>query len=209
MSRLVVGRIFTLGAFAYALLAALAGLISAYRGSLLVTTEPWLPFSAGMRIMASIGGGVALAAITVFSTPILVRASARARALRDDLRPNLRHATDASLVVMAFASGVSEELFFRGALVQWLGVVASSALFGLVHQTRGSARWLWVSWASAMGVLLALLFQATGYLAGCIVAHVAVNAANLRFVRDYESTPRAQERRLGGLLQRERASRRN
>jgi membrane protease YdiL (CAAX protease family) len=51
-----------------------------------------------------------------------------------------------------------------------------------------------------MGLLFALVFALTGNLVGPIAAHMAINAANLRFVRDHDPAPL--HRRLGGLLER-------
>jgi membrane protease YdiL (CAAX protease family) len=50
-----------------------------------------------------------------------------------------------------------------------------------------------------MGLLFGALFLATGSLLGPIVAHVAINVVNLRFLRDTDLEPQRQ-RRLGGLL---------
>jgi membrane protease YdiL (CAAX protease family) len=49
-----------------------------------------------------------------------------------------------------------------------------------------------------MGVLFAIIYAATGSLVGPIAAHLAINAANLRFLRDTDPAPRT--RQLGGLL---------
>jgi membrane protease YdiL (CAAX protease family) len=51
-----------------------------------------------------------------------------------------------------------------------------------------------------MGLLFGVLFAATGSLAGPVVAHLAINAANLRFLRDTDPAPARRE--LGGLLRR-------
>jgi membrane protease YdiL (CAAX protease family) len=94
-------------------------------------------------------------------------------------------------------SGLGEELFFRGFLVPVIGVAAQAAIFGLAHQLRGPSRWVWVGWATLVGLCLGLVFALTGSLVGPIVTHVLVNGYNLAFLRDHDPTPR---RRLGGLL---------
>jgi len=88
---------------------------------------------------------------------------------------------------------------FRGFLAPLIGVVASSVVFGALHQVRGPARWGWMAWATVMGLVFASVFAATGSLAGPLVAHAAINHANLRFLRD---SRRQAPRRLGGLLRR-------
>ena len=96
----------------------------------------------------------------------------------------VHEASTAAIVGMAVASGVAEELFFRGTLLPWIGVVPSAIVFGLVHQVRGPARWLWVGWATVMGLLLGALYRATGDLVGPVLAHVLVNLFNLLYLRD-------------------------
>jgi membrane protease YdiL (CAAX protease family) len=130
----------------------------------------------------------------------LVRRVAWARALHEALRPAVKGAGDGFLLAIAAASALGEELFFRGVLVPLVGIVLSSLLFGALHQVRGQARWGWAAWATAMGLLFATLFAATGSLAGPLVAHLAINAANLRFLRDNDPAPRRRD--LGGLLRR-------
>jgi membrane protease YdiL (CAAX protease family) len=84
--------------------------------------------------------------------------------------------------------------------VPLVGVVLSALLFGALHQVRGPGRWAWMAWATVMGLLFGAVFDATGSLAGPIVAHAMINAANLRFLRDHD--PEAPPRQLGGLLDR-------
>jgi membrane protease YdiL (CAAX protease family) len=57
-----------------------------------------------------------------------------------------------------------------------------------------------MAWATVMGLLFGGLFAATGNLFGPLVAHAAINHANLRFLRDHDPEPRA--RSMGGLLKR-------
>jgi uncharacterized protein len=110
---------------------------------------------------------------------------------------------DGPIVLMALASGVGEELFFRGWLTPLVGVTLSSVAFGLLHQVRGRARWAWAGWATLMGVTFATLYELTGHLAGPILAHVTINLVNLRYLRDNPpSDPGAKAKTLGGLLAR-------
>lgn len=139
--------------------------------------------------LVSVSMGLALGGLAIVSARIMVARYAWARALHTELAPVVRGNSDADLVVIALASGIAEELLFRGLGVQLVGVIASSVLFGLLHQVRGPARFVWMTWAALMGALLGLVFVATGSLLGPIVAHVLTNAVNLRFVRDHGATP--------------------
>jgi membrane protease YdiL (CAAX protease family) len=160
--------------------------------------DGWLGVTGAASLLLSLGLGVCVATLTVASTRVLVRRAAWARALHEALRPTVKGAGDGWLFAIAVASALGEELLFRGLLVPAVGVVLSSLLFGALHQVRGEARWGWAAWASGMGLLFAIIFAATGSLAGPVIGHLAINAANLRFLRDTDPAPR--RRALGGLL---------
>lgn len=169
------------------------------RGKSPIGTEAWLAIPDVLGHAVSIAGGIAIAAVTIRLSRAFVRRWSWARALHNDLRPTIRDAGDVTLVVLGVASAVAEELFFRGLLVPALGLVFSSLAFGALHQLRGRVGWVWSGWATVMAVLFGALFLATGSLLGPIVAHAAINVANLRFIRDTEVDP-PKPRRLGGLL---------
>lgn len=163
------------------------------------TTDGWAGSGGWGALLASLALGGFIALVTVRATRAIGRAG-WARALHADLRPVAHGLDDGALLLMAIASGIGEELFFRGWLTPLLGVLASSIAFGAVHQVRGRARWAWAAWATVMGVLFGSLYEFTGHLAGPIVAHVTVNALNLRYLRDHDPEPK--RRPLGGLLSR-------
>jgi uncharacterized protein len=164
-----------------------------------IATESWLPVSTSAGHAASLVGGATIALATTWASRQFVRRWDWARALHALLRPTVKDVGDGSIVVLGLASALGEELFFRGLVATTIGVVASSAVFGLLHQAPGRARWAWTAWATVMGLLFGALFFATGSLLGPIVAHAAINIANLRFLRDTDVEP-PKERRLGGLL---------
>ncbi len=169
------------------------------RGQSPIETASWLPFGSVLGHVTSVVLGLALALATVKATRQFVRRWEWARALQADLRPAIRHAGEATVIILGIASAASEELFFRGLLTTVLGLVASSLAFGLLHQMRGRVRWIWAAWATVMGFLFGALFLATGSLLGPLLAHAIINIANLRFIRDTDvDVPKP--RRLGGLL---------
>jgi membrane protease YdiL (CAAX protease family) len=137
-----------------------------------------------VAIALSIVAGLLVGVATIASSRVLLRRSRSARALAGVLASPIEGASSGVLVLLALASGVAEELFFRALLVPHTGIVASSVVFGLLHQVRGPGRWLWASWAAVMGAIFALLFVATGELVGAVVAHVLINAQNLHYLRD-------------------------
>lgn len=143
------------------------------------------PFGdAGLRgALAGAAAGVALAAVVVLGTRAMAARWAWARALALDLGPAARSLPAWAVVATALASGVAEELFFRGMLVSLAGVAPAALAFGLLHQVRGRSRWVWAGFAASMGLVLGGLFVATGSLLGPIIAHVSINFLNLRWLR--------------------------
>ena len=185
---------------AYGATTAVAGGASLALGYEPLTCDAWLGTRGAAALLVSLGIGVSLGATTIAVSRIIVRRAAWARALHAALRPAVHGAGTGGLVSLAIASAVGEELLFRGLLLPLLGLVASSVIFGDLHQIRGPARWGWMAWATVMGLLFGLVFAATGSLAGPIVAHAMINGVNLRFLRDNDPSPR--RRPLGGLLRR-------
>ncbi len=187
---------------AYMALGAGAVAVSAALGQDPVSMPGWLGIGGPIAAaLVSAGAGVCVGAVTVATTRVLVRRAPWARALHEALRPAVKGAADGWLLALAAASAVGEELLFRGLLVPMLGVVLPSLAFGMLHQVRGPARWGWMAWATLMGLLFAVLYAATGSLAGPIVAHLMINGANLRYLRDTEPGA-ARRKKLGGLLRR-------
>jgi hypothetical protein len=165
-----------------------------------IEAEAWLDLlPSWSRHILSVVAGIALAVGTIRATRVLVHRWKSAKLLHSDLRPVVRDAGDGTLLVLGVASGVAEELFFRGLLTPLIGLVLSSIAFGALHQLRGRAGVVWTIWAGIMGFLFGGLFLATGSLLGPILAHAGINVVNLRFLRDTDPEPRA-PRELGGLL---------
>lgn len=186
-------------ALAYCALGALGATLAEAFGQSPLTTKPWLGEAGPIAAVGSLALGALVAVVTVRTTRVLGSAG-WARALHADLRPIVHGLSDGEIVLMALASGVGEELFFRGCLTPLFGIFVSSVAFGVLHQVRGRARWAWAAWATLMGVAFGAIYKLTGHLAGPIASHVAVNLVNLRYLRDHD--PEAKPRALGGLLAR-------
>jgi membrane protease YdiL (CAAX protease family) len=170
----------------YAAAGAIAAGIAIAIGRDPLTTASLVGLQGGERVVWSLVLGGILGALTIVMTRVVARRAPAIRDLHEALRPAVRGADGLTIGCMALASGVGEELLFRGLLAPLLGVVLSAVVFGLLHQVRGPARWVWASWALLMGLLFGLVFVITGSLAGSVLAHVAINFANLRFIRDTE-----------------------
>ncbi len=87
-------------------------------------------------------------------------------------------------MLLAFASALGEELFFRGALLnalaRGLGVPAALVLqalvFALGHPAPGRAGRLYAVWAFAAGLIFGGLYLLSGSLVPGILAHFLYNA---------------------------------
>ncbi|MBX3186796.1 MAG: CPBP family intramembrane metalloprotease [Labilithrix sp.] len=199
LDRLAAGPVLVYGALSAVVIG--AAIARGHSPVTLGAAEAWLipAESPALAHGVSVVAGALLAAATISATRHLVRRWSWARALHANLRPAIRSASDGTIVVLGVASAIGEELFFRGLLATTFGLVASSLVFGLLHQMRGRVRWVWAGWATVMGFLFGGLFFATGSLVGPLVAHALINIANLRFLRDNDLEP-PRPRRLGGLL---------
>ena len=171
-----------------------------WRGSSpFVYTEPWLVLSSVESHVYSTGLGLAFGGLVVISTRVFVTRFNWARNLHRELRPVARDLSTPGIAAVAAFSALGEELWFRGLLQPWAGLIVQALAFGIVHsQLRGPARWAWVTWATIMGLAFGAIFALTGSLAGPIAAHALINALNLAYLKSYDPEPR--RRSLGGLL---------
>lgn len=175
-------------AIAYGVLSAVAvGIGLALRdGPAWEHPAPWLTLGKPARIALSAALGVALAAVAIVATRVVVVHFSWGRRLHRDLRPMARDLSLGYILLLAGLSSLGEELLFRGLLTPAIGVVLSAALFGLAHQMAGPSRWVWVGWATVTGIGLGAVFAATGSLVGPLLTHAIVNAVNLAYLRDHE-----------------------
>lgn len=197
-------RRLSLGVVLYGAMAVLGIALGLGRGESMLVRAPGVASLGVDPLIVSLGLGLALALGTTVSTRWLVGRASWARTLRAQMRPFLAGASSTQLAMLALLSGVAEEIFFRGALQPWVGLVASSLAFGLLHVGPTRAFLPWTLWAVVMGFLFGAITLATGHLAGAIVAHVAINAVNLRLVSDYDGSLDVPTARTPGLVERRR-----
>jgi membrane protease YdiL (CAAX protease family) len=174
---------------AYLAMAALGGGLAAsfVEGGPWTVPAPWIELPSLVAASASASAGVALAFLLVVSSRYAMARAAWAGELAEALSPIASRLSDRGILAVALLSSMGEELLFRALLVPHLGVIGSSLLFGVIHQVRGPARWVWVAWATAAGLGFAALLQGFGSIVGPVVAHATVNAANLAFLRAHAS----------------------
>jgi CAAX protease family protein len=156
-----------------------AALWSALRDiDLTAATRPALgPLAIGAACGLALAGTLPLVTSSWAPRILLLRGLRRAwDSLETDIGPSLGIR---EILVLALCSAVSEEIFFRGVLQREVGIVAASALFGLLHPL-GTA---YVLWAGAVGFGLGGLFLLTGSLAAPAAAHGIYNLLALVYLR--------------------------
>jgi len=137
-------------------------------------------------VFTGIIGGLAAGLLIVFASRMALYRFEWARWLHRDLRHLLFPLTDREIVVLAVASSVGEEMFFRGALLPSIGLWGSSAVFALLHIGPKARHLPWTVASFGAGLLFGAVFIWTGDLTGPVVAHFLVNFLNLRHVAQYE-----------------------
>ena len=187
-------------ALAYAFLGVLSAVLAVVlrSGSPFAHPTPLLTLADPARHTYSVMMGLTVGALIVLSTRVTVARFEWARRLHSELRPIARVMTTQGIVVLALLSALGEELLFRGLLQPWVGIILQALAFGFLHQVRGPSRYVWMTWATAVGLVLGAIFQVTGSLLGPIAAHALVNGLNLAYLKNHDPTPA--RRALGGLL---------
>lgn len=123
---------------------------------------------------AALGAGVGLAVVALDALLERVIPALRdmGQAFRELLGAGM---TPQRALLYASLSAIGEEILFRGLLQPWLGLVASSLIFGLMHFPPDRRLLIWPVFAAAMGFAFGGLFLYTGDLLAPIVAHFTIN----------------------------------
>jgi len=126
--------------------------------------------------------GLLVGAGLIVSSRLWIRYTRMGRVLAQRLAEILGPLSGAQVVVLALASGLGEEAFFRGALQPRVGLVLASLLFGMAHLVPRRELVPWAGFAALAGVLLGALFDYTGNLVAPAAAHVLINGVNLSWL---------------------------
>lgn len=135
---------------------------------------------------AGILAGLAAGLVLVFASRMALYRYEWARELHRELRHMLFPLATPEIVVLAAASSVGEEMFFRGALLPAVGLFGSSALFALLHIGPKARHLPWTLSSFGAGLLFGAMFLWTGDLTGPVIAHFLINFLNLRHVAEVE-----------------------
>jgi membrane protease YdiL (CAAX protease family) len=161
--------------------------------------NPLHPLAAEADLLRDVALGVGIGLVVVAASRLLDRWFEWSRAMSRQFKEILGAIRPIDTAVIAIASSVGEELLFRGFLLPWLGLVASSVIFGVVHgfSPGPPAHMLatlrkfmpLVIAATVMGFAFAWTVEYTGNLLAAIVAHFTINFLNLNemYREDWES----------------------
>jgi membrane protease YdiL (CAAX protease family) len=127
--------------------------------------------------------GVAFGLAVVYASRVVTTRSAWGRQLHDEFHALLGDISGREVFILAVFSAIGEEVFFRGALMPWIGFVPQSILFGLLHIGPSKKFLPWTAWALVMGMVFGVLVKLTGDLGGAIACHFTINFMNLHFIR--------------------------
>ncbi len=86
------------------------------------------------------------------------------------------------IFIIALVSGVGEEIIFRGWLLNEIGLIYSSIIFGVVHWPPNRNWRFWPFFAFGMGIILGVLCVWTNTLVYAVVVHAGINFLNLRLL---------------------------
>jgi hypothetical protein len=155
-------------------------------GSLRGQPNVWHLAGREPAVLAGLVSGLGAGLAIVFASRMALYRFEWARALHRELRHLLFPLSDLEIVVLAAASSVGEEMFFRGAMLPAIGLVGSSAIFALLHIGPKARHLPWTVSSFGAGLLFGAIFLWTGDLTGPVVAHFLVNFLNLRHVAEVE-----------------------
>jgi membrane protease YdiL (CAAX protease family) len=144
--------------------------------------------AAGETWLRDVGIGVAVGAILLGLSELATRRTRWGESLARSLAEGLGPLAVPDALLLASASGLAEELFFRGALQPVAGWFWASLLFGVLHFVPRREFAPWTVFAVLAGMLFGGMYEWTGNLTAPVVAHTLVNGVNLpRLVREYGS----------------------
>lgn len=168
-----------LGLIFYGLLLAVAVIwrIGFYQEPILYTSSA--AEADGLSLFRDVGIGLAAGAAIIALSDWLTRATGWGDQLARELAGALGRLSVPDALLLALASGIAEETFFRGAVQPRTGWFIASILFGCAHLVPRRELMPWAGFAVGAGFVFAGLFIVTGNLVAPICAHVLVNAVNL------------------------------
>ena len=133
-----------------------------------------------------VGGGVGLAVVLI---GFLFRDWGPLKRLGSELARELGPVGTWTIAVLALTSSVGEEILFRGAMQQGLGLIPTILIFGVLHGGFSKRLRLWAIFAMLAGAILGWLTLLTDNLLAPILCHLTINYFNLHLLVDEHRQP--------------------
>jgi len=145
--------------------------------------------AAGVQPLRQAAIGLAVGLVVVVGSELVTRLTGWGESLARELAAGIGPISIPNALLLATASGLGEELFFRGALQPRVGLVIASLAFGAMHFVPRREMWPWTGFALVVGLSFGVLFEWTGSVIAPVVAHTVVNGINLPLLVRRYGTP--------------------
>lgn len=123
--------------------------------------------------------------ILVLGPALIEERSAALREVAAELYAAVAPVTPLRIAVFAGLSGLCEEILFRGPVQATLTWPVAALLFGALHGGSERRLWPWSAFAVVAGMLFGALVAVYDAISPAVVAHMTVNAINMRRLGRY------------------------
>ena len=145
---------------------------------------PWFehPTEQVLPIAWRVASGVVAGLLLVWASREFTARSEAGRVLASELGRLVGPLGAGRTCALAAASGLGEELLFRGALQPRVGWLGATLLFAAAHFVPTRRLRSWALFALLAGAVFGALFAWSGDLLAPVLAHALVNGLNLRWL---------------------------
>lgn len=154
--------------------------------NLFIIKQPLIKIPLIYRVIVSLAVGYIIGVSVSYLSKKLVFKYNWAKSLCLEFKYMLYDLRHEDIFVFSLVSAISEEIFFRGILLQEIGIIISSLLFGMLHIGSNIKFLIWTFHAIVFGFLFGFLFLLTGTIISPIITHFTINYYNLKFIKSYE-----------------------
>ena len=132
-------------------------------------------FAGWTRLGTNFMIGALLATSVLFGGRAMSGTFRWARELEQEFRFLLAPLSVPGALILAVASGIAEETFFRAVMQPVFGLWATSLAFGLLHYPMNRRLIPWTIIAIVMGFVFGIVYETTGSLFAVALAHALIN----------------------------------
>lgn len=133
------------------------------------------PNDIALTVLLAVGCTVAIAILNKIALALIPAA----RSLEEEFGFVLGKQPKLDCFIIAVVSGFAEEVFFRGAMLQNIGLAFTTIIFALVHWPLSPKMLLWPVYALVAGLILGIQTQLTNSIIAPIITHTFINFVNL------------------------------